>query len=498
MKAWGEPQTPRRRDVRVRPLRPEDLVEPDDGDPRDAIQRAAKALDDLARGLDRDRLRDPSFAALARYARAAGLPVKSFLIFPRWVELAGNSLDPATPWRLPPDEDTARLIGSVAWAEALEFLGESGAGNGPIAPIASALLRSYQPTVEGEFALHVAATDPRYDLVSLWELTQLPNTLDRLWYMASAIAFRYASLAQRAAGPVLSTEGEPIHSGSACLGIALWRLRIYPTLVPALLDFTLQGRRDDGGWGDPGTESDPLTTLVAASFAAGLDPDFDPCPTIEYFKRTQGGDGLWSIRGPEASWLTREILAWLRNATRPYAERFGWPGTLKVNRDRRTGLPTYDYFVDLERSFSELPGLRDRRIELAFIDLAAFGSFNNKNGQARGDEVITAFGRALARVPGVQATRDGGDEFTIIGVPGDPGPSLYDRLDAFRREWATEFRKRFGADHVAPRIIVAGGPERVASGLARTREELGIGLSRLKAAFPTIGPEGVIRPLDEG
>jgi GGDEF domain-containing protein len=490
MKAWGEPLTPRRRDRHVRPVRPEDLVEPDDGDPADAIQRGRAGLAALTRDLDPGDLADPAFPAKARHALATSERTKWSAIVREWAARGGNDQRPVTPWTLPDQRDLRDLLGSLAWAEALELLSELGGGRGPIAPIARSLLGRYLPVVEGEFALHVMASDPRYDLVSLWELTRLPHTLDRLWYMAAAIAFRYAALAQRAAGPVLSADGVAIASGSACLGAALWRLHIYPTLVPALLEFTLDELGADGAWADPGAEPDPLTTLVAASFVGSLDPSFDPRPTVEYFKRTQGPDGLWCLRGRPDAWLTREVLGWLETSTLPFARRFRWPGTLKVDRDRRTGLPMFGYFVDVERGINELTALSRRPIDVAFIDLAHFGDYNNAMGQAKGDEVIVAFGEMLGRVLAAQAMRDGGDEFTVLGVPGDDGPSLKVRLERFQHDWAVEFARRFGSRHVAPRIVVAEG--RPAADLARTREELGVRLADAKAAHLHPPAEGVL------
>jgi hypothetical protein len=101
----------------------------------------------------------------------------------------------------------------------------------------------------------------------LWLLTRAPATLNDLWYLATAIAYRYASRARRVAGPVLGTgpfEGEQLVSASAALGAVLWQLRIYPSLVPELVAFTKHGAAGDGGWADPGQPSDVLTTLVAA------------------------------------------------------------------------------------------------------------------------------------------------------------------------------------------------------------------------------------------
>ena len=170
--------------------------------------------------------------------------------------------------------------------------------------------------------------------------------------------------------------------------------------------------------------------------------------------------------------------------------RFRWPGVLRLDLDRRTQLPTYAWFADLVRSAAELPGLAAADWDIAFIDLAGFGAFNTDYGQAKGDEVIGAFGRALGQIPGSRAIRDGGDEFILVGAPGDEG--LYDRLDAFRRRWLEEFRSSFGdlsqtgpaADH---RVDGRRGSELVAA-----RERLGRRIGELKKASPDPPDDGVI------
>ena len=92
--------------------------------------------------------------------------------------------------------------------------------------------------------MHVAADDPWRDLFALWQLTNAPHTLNDLWFLATAIAYRYATLARRVAGPVIGNgpfEGEQLVSASAALGAVLWQLRIYPSLVPELVDFVADG-----------------------------------------------------------------------------------------------------------------------------------------------------------------------------------------------------------------------------------------------------------------
>src|SRR5262249_1960086 len=149
------------------------------------------------------------------------------------------------------------------------------------------------------------------------------------------------------------------------------------------------------------------------------------------------------------------------------------------NRDRKTGLPFFAYFVDLAALFADLPGLSASATEMAFVDLAGFGAFNNKFGQDLGDAVLRAFAEEIERTPAAKVVRDGGDEFLVVGAPERKG--LTRDLDAFRKQWPGRFCARFGKDAppVAPRILVsrARGGE-----LRRAREELGRGIGELKNA----------------
>jgi hypothetical protein len=103
--------------------------------------------------------------------------------------------------------------------------------------------------------------------------------------------------------------------------------------------------------------------------------------------------------------------------------------------------------------------------------------------------VIGAFGRALARIPASRAVRDGGDEFILIGAPGDS--SLYDRLDAFRATWLAEFIQTFGSEPnpVRPRITVS---RTVGRELAAGRERLGRRIGEMKKIHEKPPPDGVI------
>ncbi len=126
--------------------------------------------------------------------------------------------------------------------------------------------------------------------------------------------------------------------------------------------------------------------------------------------------------GPETPWLTLAIWRFLNYAEQPFPARFAWPEVATTNRDRRTGLPWYAYFADLARLYQEVPGLGAASTEVAFLDLAGFGAFNNRHGMAMGDAVLREFAQALAEIPGTMAIRDGGDEFLSVGPPGGYRP----------------------------------------------------------------------------
>jgi GGDEF domain-containing protein len=496
------------------------------GDPGlDAIALGTAALLELNAQIGAKELADPIIAAALRFAVARGERVRASQLLAAYDRrsAASSGLDRGLPWPFAPDggpgspiyarrsgeavnwrpRDADRmaadpggyarwLVEPIAQVQTLELLAELEATPSPKGEAAAPIRRDLLPQVEAAFALHVAADDPWRDLFALWQLTDAPHTLNDLWFLATAIAYRYATMARRVAGPVIGTgpfEGEQLVSASAALGTVLWQLRIYPSLVPELVDHVADRIRTDGGWGDPGQPTDILTTLAAADLLIGIDPDFDPRRTVAWFAHAQEPEGWWRALDPEVPWLTAAVVDWLERARRPFVERFRWPGALKLDLDRRTQLPSYAWFADLARSVQEVPGLARAEWEIAFVDLAGFGKFNTDNGQAKGDEVIGAFGRALARIPACRAIRDGGDEFIVIGAPGDS--SLLDRLDAFRASWLAEFVATFGSEPnpVRPRITVSQGPGRE---LAAVRERLGRRIGEMKKLYEDPPRDGVI------
>lgn len=298
--------------------------------------------------------------------------------------------------------------------------------------------------------------------------------------------------------PVLGTRfpfhDMPLVSASAQLAAGLVALGIHPKLIGALTTWIRDAQHPDGGFGDADGPSDLLTTLVAADLLTGLDPGWDPRSAMAYVVEHQRADGWWRVLGPETIWLTGEVSAFLAAAEQPFAARFHWPEIALENRNRRTGLRTYDYYADVARLFQEVPALADAEVEVAFLDMAHFGQVNNRLGMAVGDACLREFAQALARIPDAMAIRDGGDEFLVVGAPvggsKGSGPSLADRLDAFRHDWPATFRSTFGDEPVpAARILVARTRGR---SLVEIRDELGRRISALKAQVPDPPDTGVL------
>jgi GGDEF domain-containing protein len=386
---------------------------------------------------------------------------------------------------------TARLVTPIVLADMVELLGQAIERGDDASELARAYLDEAMPKVRRDAASWVQELHAWSDTWALWALARRPRALGALHPFALAIADAYAAAARRAGGHVAGTRypyhDVPLVSGSAQLAGGLVALGFHPILVGSLAGWVRSEQREDGGWGDGTDPSDVLTTLVAADLLATLDPTYDPGPTADWFARAQRPDGWWRGFGPESTWLSGEIAGWLLEAGRPFAERFRWPHLALTNRDRRTGLPFYAYFADLERLFTELPGLADADVEVAFLDLAGFGVFNNAFGMARGDEALRAFAQAIDAIPGSMAIRDGGDEFIVVGTPTATG--LPERLAAFRATWPRTFAETFGdAGIVAPRVLTA-----VVHGrdLVGARNTLGLEVGAVKGRFPVVDQAGI-------
>jgi GGDEF domain-containing protein len=278
-------------------------------------------------------------------------------------------------------------------------------------------------------------------------------------------------------------------SVSAQLATGLLALGFHPKLTGALTTMVRRSERPGGLWADADGPPDILTTLVAADLLGGLDPEWDPRRTIAAVESLRAPSGVWTAYGPETAWLTGEVEDLLERLGHPFPERFRWPQLATEQRDRRTGLPFLGYLADLGRLFSEVPSLSDATVEIAFLDLAGFGAWNNVFGMAAGDEVLRFLADELVAIPDAVAIRDGGDEFIVVRAPGATG--IVDAMDRFRHGFPERFRTRFGDDAlpVAPRIVVGRTP---GARIIDARDRLGIEIADLKKRSPSPGPNGVL------
>jgi len=359
-------------------------------------------------------------------------------------------------------------------------------------PLAHSILAEAEPALRRDLAQRVLAMHAWTDTFALACAVRCPRATERLRPLLVALATTYCDEARRAGGCVRGTRfpfhDKPLVSASAQLGAGLLRLGMDIALLAQLVEYVRSVLGPSGAWADAGGPDDVLSTVACAELLAALDPGFDPLPTARWLAERQRADGLWSVLGPEAPWLTRVVAEWLSAAERPFAERFVFPTLPPSDRDRKTALPFFSYFDDLARLFSATPELSAARVELAFLDLAGFRAFNNAHGQDAGDAVLGEIARALVELSAATVVRDGGDEFLVLGAPTRAG--LADDLDAFRRAWPERFRRTFGEGSpvVASRILVTAGAGR---DLHAMRERLGRSLATAKNAPPP-GPDGML------
>jgi len=228
--------------------------------------------------------------------------------------------------------------------------------------------------------------------------------------------------------------------------------------------------------------------VVAADLLVRVDPSFDLQPTLDYLVSTQHPDGLWRALGPDAPWLTSEVIRLALAMQRPFAERFRWPHVGRSVIDHKTGVPFFAHFIDIANLLASLPGLAPTSLELAFIDLIGFRAFNNHFGQDAGDDVLRRFATELKTIPVSRAIRDGGDEFLVIGAPSRG--ELEADLRVFMTAWKARFHAVFGADvpAVTPRVVVSSGR---ASELRGLRQRLGREITALKT-LESIPETGVL------
>jgi len=388
-----------------------------------------------------------------------------------------------------------RLITPLVLADSLDLLASVVEGDGPSRRLAATILDESLPRARRDAAAWVQELHTWADTWALWAIARRAGALTLLYPFASAIAESYASTARRNGDLVLGTRfpfhDVPLVSGAAQLAVGLVALGVQPNLAGSLTAWVRAAQHPDGGWGDGDGPTDVLTTFVAADLLASLDPDFEPQATADVFARSQRMDGWWRACGPEATWLTVEIIEWIRRADEPFARRFSWPHVAITNRDRRTGLPYYGYLSDLARLYEAVPGIARAQVELAFIDLAGFGAFNNAHGMEMGDRVLRSFGQAIARIEGCIAIRDGGDEFIVMGPPTATG--LRALMAAFRGDWAREFASTYGVEAVAPRVLTLGT---TGGSIVEARNDLGRRIGQLKRELLVVGPDGVQVDLD--
>lgn len=381
-----------------------------------------------------------------------------------------------------------RIALPVVVSESIAFLHDCAACSDPdLAGRAQTLLTEALPVAEFDVAGFVRAIDPWTDMFALWCLERRGRVLADLRPLATALALRYASIAERSDGIVKGSRfpfyGRPLVSGSAHLAAALRTLGLAPSLLADLTEFVAAERTPGGGWHDPDQPDDVLTTLAAAELLTSLDPSFDPAPTVAFYSQTQEPAGWWRALGPEVPWLTAGIADWIAAIERPFAARFRWPRIAETARDRKTALPTYAFLDDLARLMAATSALGASTIEVAFLDLAGFGGFNNREGQARGDDALRVFAAALAQLPGVMAIRDGGDEFILVGAP--TATALRSGLDAFAAGWRGHFSQAFpGVEPMGVRVVETTCR---ADSLMAARETLGRAIGVHKSVHPESG-----------
>jgi hypothetical protein len=259
--------------------------------------------------------------------------------------------------------------------------------------------------------------------------------------------------------------------------------------VDEQLAYLQDERRPDGAWGDPHQPSDMLTTIAAASLLGSIDPSFDPCSALAPLEAMARASGERpSLIGPEGSWLTAELATFDRWAPLPFTERFRWPNVPRSAIDRKVNVPLYEGYLILSDLFEAVPALGSGCVDVAFIDLANFGRWNKKHGQARGDDLLALLASRLRRLPRSRTYRDGGDEFLIVGAPGTA--ELEMNMADFCRGWPAVQREHLPGLPVVPLRVVIGRAR--ADSLRQARERQGILIGKVRADHPEPPDEGVI------
>ena len=486
----------------------------------------ARGRDWLARATAEVPVRDPYAGAIRAARRDVGLPADFAPLIAHWhsvVDACDSELR-RYPWLLSykrwihPPEYAGKLEQWQSWREAERQRGQgselsywfaipvvvcqnseileglAAAGDAT----AAELIARFAAVIRREFAGYITAERPWIDTFALWNLARTERLFARVQPLAVALAMTFAAAARERDG-IVHGRGFPYHqvplaSASAHLARALVALGLETALLAPLLAFLAAQRRESGGWGDGTDPEDALTTFVAAELLSGIDPGYEPREAAHFLIRQQDASGCWRLMGPEAPWITHEIMRWLGTATQPFARRFRWPRMSESTMDSKTGVPGFGYFRAFAELAAALPGLAQARTELAFLDLAGFKKFNDRFGQDAGDDVISELAHALAAIPDARVVRDGGDEFLVLGAPTDD--RLEQKLAAFLERWPATFAARFGADApvVAPRVALSASR---GAGLRALREELGRAITRLKQEAPTPSPSGFLKRVGE-
>ena len=379
--------------------------------------------------------------------------------------------------------------------EHLDWLSrQARSGDGAVAARAQILLDECRPTVEDDVAARIAGGDAWGDTFLLWTFVRRPRALSLAPGLVAAVAARYASRAARSGGLVRGRSfpfhDQPMPSATAHLASAAVRTGEGLELVPAALSWLRSQRRTDGGWGDPGQESDPLTTLAVAELLGMLDPSFDPGGALDAIIGPAGGSaGRPGVIGPEWPWVAAEMLAFAHASERPFRERFRWPHVPRWMVDERVAVPRFEAYLVDARLFETVDGLRHVPVDVGFVDMAGFGAWNSVHGQAAGDEMLALLAAQLKTLPDSRTIRDGGDEFLVLGAPMANG--LADRLAAMFGRWPQVSLERWPDLPVVPLRAVVTSTE--AGSLRRAREQLGIWIGEVKRDFPAPGPEGIVR-----
>src|SRR5690606_36581126 len=137
------------------------------------------------------------------------------------------------------------------------------------------------------------------------------RALKHLHPFAIAIATSYIDVA-RPSGLIVGERypyhSTPLVSASAMLAAGLHALELELETLASLTSAIAAAQWANGAWGDDPDEPDIVSTLVSARLLSGLDPAFEPHSVLPYFHSTQWADGHWRALGPDAPWLTSQVL----------------------------------------------------------------------------------------------------------------------------------------------------------------------------------------------